>query len=41
VAEPEFCEWRWLRPAELMRLIVPFKRSIYEDVFAEFGRFLA
>lgn len=41
VVEPEFCEWRWLRPAELMQLIVPFKRSIYEDVFTEFGRFLA
>jgi putative (di)nucleoside polyphosphate hydrolase len=40
VAEPEFCEWRWLTPDELMALIVPFKRDIYRDVFEEFRRLL-
>lgn len=34
---PEFSEWRWLDPAELIANIVPFKRTVYERVMAEFG----
>jgi putative (di)nucleoside polyphosphate hydrolase len=34
--EAEFAEWRWMRPPEIMKFIVPFKRTIYQDVFAEF-----
>jgi putative (di)nucleoside polyphosphate hydrolase len=34
---PEFLEWKWVEPADLPRLIVPFKRKIYEEVVAEFG----
>ena len=34
---PEFCEWKWIEPALLPRLIVPFKRSVYEAVLAEFA----
>jgi putative (di)nucleoside polyphosphate hydrolase len=34
---PEFNEWRWIEPALLPELIVPFKRAVYEDVLAEFG----
>jgi putative (di)nucleoside polyphosphate hydrolase len=34
---PEFLEWKWVELAEVPRLIVPFKRKIYEDVVAEFG----
>lgn len=37
---PEFSEWRWLDPAELVANIVPFKRSVYEAVLAEFGDLL-
>lgn len=33
---PEFCEWKWIEPALLPGLIVPFKRSVYEAVLAEF-----
>jgi len=40
VAEPEFCEWRWLTPAQLMAMIVPFKRDIYREVFEEFRHLL-
>ena len=29
---PEFSEWRWLDPSELVDLIVPFKRALYRDV---------
>ena len=33
----EFSDWRWMQGAELLSLIVPFKRPIYEAVLAEFG----
>ncbi|PWT92710.1 MAG: RNA pyrophosphohydrolase [Proteobacteria bacterium] len=33
---PEFLEWKWVPVAEVPRLIVPFKRHIYEEVVAEF-----
>ncbi|MGE0774321.1 MAG: RNA pyrophosphohydrolase [Sphingomonadaceae bacterium] len=34
--EPEFRAWRWVDAAELPNLIVPFKRTLYESVVAEF-----
>jgi putative (di)nucleoside polyphosphate hydrolase len=34
---PEFLEWKWVELADVPRLIVPFKRKVYEDVIAEFG----
>jgi putative (di)nucleoside polyphosphate hydrolase len=34
--EPEFQAWRWMELDELPGLVVPFKRSIYERVVAEF-----
>ncbi len=34
---PEFDAWKWIAPAELLRLIVPFKRKLYENVLAEFA----
>jgi putative (di)nucleoside polyphosphate hydrolase len=37
---PEFSTWGWLAPDELMGLIVPFKRPVYERVFAEFAPLL-
>jgi putative (di)nucleoside polyphosphate hydrolase len=36
-AHPEFRAWRWAEPADLPRLIVPFKRALYEDVLAAFA----
>jgi ADP-ribose pyrophosphatase len=35
-AEPEFRAWRWVEADALPHLIVPFKRSLYEAVLAEF-----
>lgn len=32
----EFDQWRWARMDELLDLIVPFKRQVYEQVLAEF-----
>ena len=37
--EPEFSAWRWVDIDELLQLIVPFKRPIYEAVVREFRRF--
>lgn len=34
---PEFSEWKWLPKEELVDNIVPFKRSVYEKVLAEFS----
>lgn len=33
---PEFCEWKWIEPALLPELIVPFKRRVYQAVLEEF-----
>jgi len=35
--EPEFFQWRWVPPANLQDLIIPYKRKIYESVLAEFA----
>lgn len=35
-AHPEFRAWRWAPVDELCRMIVPFKRALYEAVIAEF-----
>jgi len=37
---PEFNAWKWVAPAELPRLIVPFKRQLYRDILAEFAPLL-
>ena len=37
---PEFCEWRWLAPTELVNLAVPFKREVYDDVLNAFKDFV-
>ena len=33
----EFVAWKWAPVAEVLDLIVPFKRQVYEVVLAEFG----
>lgn len=39
--EPEFDAWRWARPDELPRLIVAFKRPLYEAILDEFRPLLS
>ena len=34
---PEFRAWKWADPRDLPDLIVPFKRTLYEDVLREFA----
>ena len=36
----EFRAWQWIDPADLPRLIVPFKRELYEQVLAAFAEYL-
>ena len=38
--EPEFCEWKWLSPHDLVNLAVPFKRDVYQNVLAAFAPYL-
>jgi putative (di)nucleoside polyphosphate hydrolase len=33
---PEFDAWEWVRPEQLPELIVPFMRTLYLDILAEF-----
>jgi putative (di)nucleoside polyphosphate hydrolase len=37
---PEFNDWKWVSPAELPDLIVPFKRDLYRRLLHEFGVWL-
>ena len=38
---PEFDAWAWMTPAEVAAKIVPFKRAIYDEVFAAFAPYLS
>ena len=38
---PEFDRWQWMRAADLIEGIVPFKREIYARVLADFRDHLA
>ena len=37
---PEFREWKWIEPAQLPNLIVPFKRELYRQLLREFADYL-
>lgn len=37
---PEFREWRWVAPADLPGMIVPFKRDLYRRIVEEFAPYL-
>ena len=37
---PEFREWKWIDPADLPDLIVPFKRDLYRRLLREFADYL-
>jgi putative (di)nucleoside polyphosphate hydrolase len=38
--EPEFRAWKWAEPADLPAMIVPFKKTLYEEVLAAFREWL-
>ncbi len=35
--EPEFRAWRWAEPTDLPTMIVPFKKTLYQQVLAAFA----
>ena len=37
---PEFTEWQWVSPEDVLERIVPFKREVYARVLEEFGGLL-
>jgi putative (di)nucleoside polyphosphate hydrolase len=37
---PEFREWKWVEPARLPEIIVPFKRDLYRRLIEEFAEYL-
>ncbi len=37
---PEFAEWKWIGPDEMIAAIVPFKRDIYREVVRQFRPWL-
>ena len=37
---PEFRAWKWADPAELPAMIVPFKKTLYEEVLKAFAKWL-
>jgi putative (di)nucleoside polyphosphate hydrolase len=36
---PEFDGWEWVSPERLPELVVPFMRTLYLDILAEFREF--
>ena len=38
---PEFERWQWMRAADVLESIVPFKRAVYAQVLGEFRDILA
>jgi putative (di)nucleoside polyphosphate hydrolase len=36
----EFIAWRWIEPAQLPTLIVPFKKALYEEILVLFRDYL-
>ena len=37
---PEFLEWKWVEPAQLPDLIVPFKRALYSTLVKDFADYI-
>ena len=37
---PEFIEWKWVKPESLPKIIVDFKRKIYESLLLEIKPFI-
>ena len=37
---PEFSDWKWVEPAALPDLIVPFKRGLYRQLLSHFADYL-
>lgn len=36
--KPEFLKWKWIEPYDSTKLVVPFKKKLYESVLNEFEK---
>ena len=36
--KPEFCEWKWIEPSDATKLVVPFKKKMYENILEVFKK---
>lgn len=36
---PEFSDWKWCDPSEILEMVIPFKRQVYQDALREFSPF--
>ena len=34
--KPEFMDWKWIKPDNVLDLVVPFKRKMYEKILRNF-----
>jgi putative (di)nucleoside polyphosphate hydrolase len=39
-AHPEFRSWKWVEPSELPDMIVPFKKTLYQNVLRAFAHLI-
>ena len=37
--KPEFMEWKWIKPKEVLKFVVPFKKNLYENILKDFCNF--
>lgn len=38
---PEFLKWKWVELEELPKIVIPFKKQLYQLVITEFGKIIA
>ena len=29
-------EWKWIKPSQVLKFVVPFKKNLYENILNEF-----
>ena len=34
--KPEFLEWRWVEPKDVLKLVIPFKKEMYKKILKKF-----
>ena len=38
--KPEFSCWKWINPFDATRLVVPFKKELYNSILKQFSKYL-
>ena len=37
--KPEFSEWKWINPLDVINYVVPFKKQMYSDILEKFKKY--